>query len=211
MGKANLRNKFVDKMKEIEVQYTKDKEEVFSIDTSDIDFSFCNLSNGEDNDKLKKLSVQFFSLRAKSTIHMGQIFNEAFEILTEEGNYQKWLLGIGVDKKTALRYRKRATLYSLANEKDKALIATISQKLIDKIFDDRTLLENLTNLKNDVEKIEDSKQEAAVIEAELVEEELEKEIEDTFHSVINNIDSLEKSKQVKIHNLMKKIQNIINS
>lgn len=74
------------------------------------------------------------NLQIKNALAFGEIFTSVFNTLSKEGSkyeglYEKWLQINGINKRTALRYRKRYELYSIVNNKE--FIAIMPQKYIE--------------------------------------------------------------------------------
>ncbi|MHA4987916.1 hypothetical protein [Cetobacterium somerae] len=95
-------------------------------------------------------TTSLINLQIKNAISLGEIFTSVFDRLSKsgskyEGLYEKWLQLNGVNKKTALRYRKRYELYSLVNNKEP--IAIMPQKYIDILHseEDKTEYINVIN------------------------------------------------------------------
>ena len=101
-------------------------------------------------DMLISKTTSLINLQIKNAISLGEIFTSVFDRLSKsgskyEGLYEKWLQLNGVNKKTALRYRKRYELYSLVNNKES--IAIMPQKYIDMLYseEDKTEYINIIN------------------------------------------------------------------
>ncbi|MEG0236549.1 MAG: hypothetical protein RR523_07470 [Cetobacterium sp.] len=104
----------------------------------------------EITDMLISKTTSLINLQIKNAISLGEIFTFVFEKLSKSGSkydglYEKWLQLNGVNKKTALRYRKRYELYSLVNNKES--IAIMPQKYIDMLYseEDKTEYINIIN------------------------------------------------------------------
>lgn len=104
----------------------------------------------EITDMLISKTTSLINLQIKNAISLGEIFTYVFERLSKSGSkydglYEKWLQLNGVNKKTALRYRKRYELYSLVNNKES--IAIMPQKYIDMLYteEDKTEYINIIN------------------------------------------------------------------
>lgn len=94
-----------------------------------------------DDNEISKLLVDktksLINLQIKNAISLGEIFTSVFDKLSKsgskyEGLYEKWLQLNDINKKTALRYRKRYELYSMINNKE--TIAIMPQKYIDILY-----------------------------------------------------------------------------
>ncbi|MCX3068369.1 hypothetical protein OQE61_12770 [Cetobacterium somerae] len=106
--------------------------------------------NKEITDMLISKTTSLINLQIKNAISLGEIFTSVFDKLSKSGSkydglYEKWLQLNGVNKKTALRYRKRYELYSLVNNKES--IAIMPQKYIDMLYseEDRSEYINIIN------------------------------------------------------------------
>lgn len=104
----------------------------------------------EITDMLISKTTSLINLQIKNAISLGEIFTSVFDKLSKSGSkydglYEKWLQLNGVNKKTALRYRKRYELYSLVNNKES--IAIMPQKYIDMLYseEDRSEYINIIN------------------------------------------------------------------
>lgn len=104
----------------------------------------------EITDMLISKTTSLINLQIKNAISLGEIFTSVFDQLSKSGSkydglYEKWLQLNGVNKKTALRYRKRYELYSLVNNKES--IAIMPQKYIDMLYseEDRSEYINIIN------------------------------------------------------------------
>lgn len=138
-----------------EISLTKKKDENL-IDLKDFEYiSYTN--NNEVDDFLNEKSFMLINFIGKSNIFLGNIFLEVQNYLNdnsiEETTYCDWLQRNGFNRMTALRYKKRAEIYSsLLSENSKKIIALANQKTIDEIykFNDRqgilTYLEKINNI-----------------------------------------------------------------
>ncbi|MGL5278917.1 MAG: hypothetical protein ACRC8M_07575 [Cetobacterium sp.] len=110
-----------------------------------------NLTDDKEiTDMLISKTTSLINLQIKNAISLGEIFTSVFDKLSKSGSkydglYEKWLQLNGVNKKTALRYRKRYELYSLVNNKES--IAIMPQKYIDMLYseEDRSEYINIIN------------------------------------------------------------------
>lgn len=93
-----------------------------------------------DNNKIREMLLEktklLINLQIKNNLALGEIFTSVFNLLSKEGSkyeglYEKWLHINGINKRTALRYRKRYELYSAV--KNKEFVAIMPQKYIDLI------------------------------------------------------------------------------
>lgn len=107
--------------------------------------------NSEINQKIKEKALEYANFTAKTTIWLGKHLTEVFDLLStgntrEASNYIKYLNYIGVNERTARRYRKRYKLYeNIPTEAGKKLVLNLSD-------DDIQLLENEPKLLNQIDK-----------------------------------------------------------
>lgn len=107
--------------------------------------------NSEINQKIKEKALEYANFSAKTTIWLGKHLTEVFDLLStgntrEASNYIKYLNYIGVNERTARRYRKRYKLYeNIPTEAGKKLVLNLSD-------DDIQLLENEPKLLNQIDK-----------------------------------------------------------
>lgn len=129
----------------------KEEEDSYKIDSIvNLDLIRDLTDDKEITDMLISKTTSLINLQIKSAISLGDIFTTVFEKLSKagskyEGLYEKWLNLNGINKKTALRYRKRYKLYSLVNNKES--IAIMPQKYIDMLYsqEDKTEYINIIN------------------------------------------------------------------
>lgn len=107
--------------------------------------------NSEINQKIKEKALEYANFSAKTTIWLGKHLTEVFDLLStgntrEASNYIKYLNYIGVNERTARRYRKRYKFYeNIPTEAGKKLVLNLSD-------DDIQLLENEPKLLNQIDK-----------------------------------------------------------
>lgn len=129
----------------------KEEEHSYKIDSIvNLDLIRDLTDDKEITDMLISKTTSLINLQIKNAISLGEIFTSVFEKLSKSGSkydglYEKWLQLNGVNKKTALRYRKRYELYSLVNNKES--IAIMPQKYIDMLYskEDKTEYINIIN------------------------------------------------------------------
>ena len=129
----------------------KEEEHSYKIDSIvNLDLIRDLTDDKEITDMLISKTTSLINLQIKNAISLGEIFTTVFEKLSKSGSkydglYEKWLQLNGVNKKTALRYRKRYELYSLVNNKES--IAIMPQKYIDVLYseEDKTEYINIIN------------------------------------------------------------------
>lgn len=102
-------------------------------------------------DMLISKTTSLINLQIKNAISLGEIFTSVFDKLSKsgskyEGLYEKWLQINGINKKTALRYRKRYELYSIVNNKES--IAIMPQKYIDLLYSEKDKTEYINTINN---------------------------------------------------------------
>jgi hypothetical protein len=205
----DLKRSFMAKFNDTEIKSVKN-ESPFSVDFSFLDLSFIENFEDENKVEIERITKNIYSISQKGAIEKGNEYNKAFELFTKDGNYEKWLKYINVDKKTALRQRKRATLYNVVvSEKDKQIIASIPQKLIDKIFDERNLLEDLSNIQSiKTEEIEEKEEKE---EIEILDFDFSEEVENIFSEITEIteiIDEVDEKDKIKLHKLMNEMKKI---
>ncbi|MGL5901972.1 MAG: hypothetical protein ACRCZO_04740, partial [Cetobacterium sp.] len=129
----------------------KEEEHSYKIDSIvNLDLIRDLTDDKEITDMLISKTTSLINLQIKNAISFGEIFTSVFDRLSKSGSkydglYEKWLQLNGVNKKTALRYRKRYELYSLV--KNKESIAIMPQKYIDMLYsqEDKTEYINIIN------------------------------------------------------------------
>lgn len=106
----------------------------------DLDLSIANITEDEGiNQRLRESVFDFINYTATSKLWYGEHFQKVFEILGNGENanqytsyYNEYLKLVGVNPKTARRYRKRYQYYrDLKNENLKSLIAILSDEDIE--------------------------------------------------------------------------------
>lgn len=203
-----------------EISLTKKKDENL-IDLKDFEYiSYTN--NNEVDDFLNEKSFMLINFVGKSNIFLGNIFLEVQNYLNdnsiEETTYCDWLQRNGFNRMTALRYKKRAEIYSsLLSENSKKIIALANQKTIDEIykFNDRqgilTYLEEINNISeienflNNALTLKKDEEEVEIIEVDSL------DLENRVRKLSTSIENLEPKKQKQVDSLLKKIEKIMNS
>ena len=95
----------------------KEEEQNYKIDSIvNLDLIRDLTDDKEIADMLISKTTSLINLQIKNAISLGEIFTSVFDKLSKSGSkydglYEKWLQVNGVNKKTALRYRKRYELY----------------------------------------------------------------------------------------------------
>lgn len=204
-----------------EISLTKKKDENL-IDLKDFEYiSYTN--NNEVDDFLNEKSFMLINFIGKSNIFLGNIFLEVQNYLNdnsiEETTYCDWLQRNGFNRMTALRYKKRAEIYSsLLSENSKKIIALANQKTIDEIykFNDRqgilTYLEEINNISeienfflNNALTLKKDEEEVEIIEVDSL------DLENRVRKLSTSIENLEPKKQKQVDSLLKKIEKIMSS
>ena len=181
-----------------EISLTKKKDENL-IDLKDFEYiSYTN--NNEVDDFLNEKSFMLINFIGKSNIFLGNIFLEVQNYLNdnsiEETTYCDWLQRNGFNRMTALRYKKRAEIYSsLLSENSKKIIALAK---INNISEIENYLNNALTLKKDEEEVE-------IIEVDSL------DLENRVRKLSTSIENLEPKKQKQVDSLLKKIEKIMSS
>lgn len=203
-----------------EISLTKKKEENL-VDLKDFEYiSYTN--NHEVDDFLNEKSFMLINFIGKSNIFLGNIFLEVQNYLNEnsieETTYCNWLERNGFNRMTALRYKKRAEIYSsLFSENSKKIIALLNQKTIEEIykFNDRQAILTYLEKINGVSEIESFLNNALILKRDEAEVEIIEvdnlDLENRVRKLSTSIENLEPKKQKQIDSLLKKIEKIMNS
>ncbi|MCF0162694.1 MAG: hypothetical protein HUJ88_09000 [Fusobacterium necrophorum] len=203
-----------------EISLTKKKEENL-VDLKDFEYiSYTN--NHEVDDFLNEKSFMLINFIGKSNIFLGNIFLEVQNYLNEnsieETTYCNWLERNGFNRMTALRYKKRAEIYSsLSSENSKKIIALLNQKTIEEIykFNDRQAILTYLEKINGVSEIESFLNNALILKRDEAEVEIIEvdnlDLENRVRKLSTSIENLEPKKQKQIDSLLKKIEKIMNS
>lgn len=164
-------------------------------------------------------SKELINLQVNDAIKMGKILEEVSQELgkkgSPEGIYGAFLKYNGINPKTALRLRKRYTLFFEAPEHAKLIVSLLTvreieeldkkRELLDKFYPGITLEEAKKLFKGEGKKIENKKEE----------EENGKEITDigiySFlqTSLQNDLSSLPKKKQKQVAKLLEKLEKLV--
>lgn len=221
MKKINITNRLKEQLQE-----KGKKEENIVIDkviTEDelkdvLDLEVIN-SISEDKDLvsfLKENTIKLFNIQAKSVILIGEVLTEVFERLSKQGSsegiYEKWLKLNNFNKQTALRYRKRYFVFNEVKEDSKNIVLTLSQNIIDKIYENKELIELLNNGASKRELINNINTK----NIELKEEKLDL-IDFSFKNYINlfsdfdkKIETLKEKEKIELQKYLEKINKILN-
>lgn len=221
MKKTNITNRLKEQLQE-----KGKKEETIVVDkviTEDelkdvLDLEVIN-SISEDKDLvnfLKENTLKLFNIQAKSVILIGEVLTDVFERLSKQGSsegiYEKWLKLNNFNKQTALRYRKRYFVFNEAKEESKNIVLTLSQNIIDKIYENKEFIELLNNGISKRELINNIN--AKNIE---VKEENWNLIDFSFKNYINlfsdfdkKIETLKEKEKLELQKYLEKINKILN-
>ena len=189
---------------------------------SEEDFSYINEILEEEDlreflkDRTKKLLIQ----KDFTVIFLGNTLEEVFQKIGnhKNGTYQKWLHLVGINERTALRYRNKANLFKKATSFNaKKVIFELSHDNIQVILDNKDIEEKVLNSlenganKKDIQKLLTTEQLSFNLKEER--ETFEKDI--NFSSISNEIfdkwENLDNRKKKKVETLFIKIKKIINS
>ena len=165
-------------------------------------------------------SKELINLQVNDAIKMGKILEEVSQELgkkgSSEGVYGNFLRYNGINSKTALRLRKRYTLFSEAPEHAKIIVSLLTvreieeldkkRELLDKFYPGITLEEAKTFFKREIKEIENKKEK---------DEENGKEITDigiySFlqTSLQDDLISLPEKKQKQVAKLLEKLEKLV--
>lgn len=165
-------------------------------------------------------SKELINLQVNDAIKIGKILEEVSQELgkkgSPEGIYGNFLKYNGINSKTALRLRKRYTLFSEAPEHAKIIVSLLTvreieeldkkRELLDKFYPGITLEEAKTFFKREIKEIENKKEK---------EEENGKEITDigiySFlqTSLQDDLISLPEKKQKQVAKLLEKLEKLV--
>lgn len=165
-------------------------------------------------------SKELINLQVNDAIKIGKILEEVSQELgkkgSPEGIYGNFLKYNGINSKTALRLRKRYTLFSEAPEHAKIIVSLLTvreieeldkkRELLDKFYSGITLEEAKTFFKGEIKEIENKKEK---------DEENGKEITDigiySFlqTSLQDDLISLPEKKQKQVAKLLEKLEKLV--
>ena len=220
MKKINITNRLKEqlqekgKKEEIEIIENSIKEEELK-DILDLD-GINSISEDQELVKfLKENTVKLFSIQAKSVILIGEILTTVFEKLAKQGSqdgiYEKWLKLNNFNKQTALRYRKRYSVFTQVNGENKNIVLTLPQNVIDVMHENEEHIKLLNNgiskkeLINNINglKIEDKREYSNFIEFDF------KEYKNIFFDFDKKIESLKERDKKELQKYLIKIQEIL--
>lgn len=180
--------------------------------------------NSISNDKelvdfLKENTIKLFNIQAKSVVLIGEVLTNVFEKLAKQGSqdgiYEKWLKLNNFNKQTALRYRKRYFVFNEVKEEHKNIVLTLSQNIIDKMYENKELIELLNEgipKKELINKINN----ANILNIENNEENVSlvnfsfKDYQNMFFDFDKKIEALKETEKVEIQKYLEKINKILN-
>ena len=165
-------------------------------------------------------SKELINLQVNDAIKIGKILEEVSQELGKQGSpegiYGNFLKYNGINSKTALRLRKRYTLFSEAPEHAKIIVSLLTvreieeldkkRELLDKFYPGITLEEAKTFFKREIKEIENKKEK---------DEENGKEITDigiySFlqTSLQDDLISLPEKKQKQVAKLLEKLEKLV--
>ena len=230
MSKAKEKNKVNDRLRAQFNGITKveEKNDGITVDqmieiTKSKEF-YKTLDDPETVEYLKNQSLELFKIQARSVIEFGKVFVRVFDKLGHmgskyEGTYTKWLEANQIDRRTALRYRKRYELYSQVEEKNKFIISNLPIPYIEQIYKEENrekfikIINNgisydevLKILKTDniIENKSEKKEEIEVVDYSFKE----------YKNILKNIDEkaemLKEKEKLEIKKYLDKINKILN-
>ena len=109
---------------------------ILSVDYVDGDYELTQ--DNKLNSFLKVKAIEIKNVEAASRIEQGKVLAEVYNNLAGknqyDGLYEKWLEEVEINKRTALRHRKRYDIYSkVKNENGKQMIAGLPERIMDKL------------------------------------------------------------------------------
>lgn len=111
---------------------------------------------------LKEKTIELYTIQAKGSLALGKVFSEVYDkLISKRGLYEAWIAENNFNKRTALRHRKRYSLYKIApTDRARSIVAVLpvnAIELADKIEDEKLLsdyLEIAKDKKDFIEEIE---------------------------------------------------------
>ena len=121
-----------------------------------LDGNFQLTQDTELNGFFIRKAVELYVIEGTARIEKGRIFQEVFDEISgknqyDEGLYEKWLLEVNENRRTARRYRYRYQVYSMMqSDAGKSLAAVIGTSMIESILkkepeEQRRLIEKMEN------------------------------------------------------------------
>ncbi len=109
---------------------------------------------------LKEKTIEVYTIQAKGRLALGTVFSEVYDkLISKKGLYEAWIIENNFNKRTALRHRKRYSLYKIATtERARSIVAVLPVnviELLDKIEDEKLLSDYLELAKDKKDFIEE--------------------------------------------------------
>lgn len=175
--------------------------------------------NKEIIDMLISKTACLVNLQIKNAISLGEIFTSVFNVLSKagskyEGLYEKWLRLNGINKKTALRYRKRYELYSMVNKKE--IVAIMPQKYIDILYSEKNKSEYMNMMDNGatyeeiINLLKDKTITCEKIEYSNINDFDFRNYNTLFFDIDKKIENLKEKDKKELQKHLEKIENILN-
>ena len=165
-------------------------------------------------------SKELINLQVNDAIKMGKILEEVSQELgkkgSSEGVYGNFLRYNGINSKTALRLRKRYTLFSEAPEHAKIIVSLLTvreieeldkkRELLDKFYPGITLEEAKKLFKKEVKEIENKKEKEEEKGKEITDIGIYSFLQSTFQ---DDLTSLPEKKQKQAVKLLEKLEKLV--
>ena len=165
-------------------------------------------------------SKELINLQVNDAIKMGKILEEVSQELgkkgSPEGVYGNFLRYNGINSKTALRLRKRYTLFSEAPEHAKIIVSLLTvreieeldkkRELLDKFYPSITLEEAKKFFKGEVKEIENKKEKDEEQKKEITDIGIYSFLQSTFQ---DDLTSLPEKKQKQAAKLLEKLEKLV--
>ena len=165
-------------------------------------------------------SKELINLQVNDAIKIGKILEEVSQELgkkgSPEGVYGNFLRYNGINSKTALRLRKRYTLFSEAPEHTKIIVSLLTvreieeldrkRELLDKFYPGITLEEAKKFFKGEVKEIENKKEKDEEQKKEITDIGIYSFLQSTFQ---DDLTSLPEKKQKQAAKLLEKLEKLV--
>jgi len=165
-------------------------------------------------------SKELINLQVNDAIKMGKILEEVSQELgkkgSPEGVYGNFLRYNGINSKTALRLRKRYTLFSEAPEHAKIIVSLLTvreieeldkkRELLDKFYPSITLEEAKKLFKGEVKEIENKKEKEGENGKEITDIGIYSFLQTSLQDDLN---SLPEKKQKQVAKLLEKLEKLV--
>ena len=217
----NSRNALLNQLVEAESQIKKDKKyDISSI--INVDEILKLTDDNEITNLLIENTTKIINIQIKNNITLGEIFSNVFDSISKQGSkcegvYEKWLELNGINKRTALRYRKRFELYSEVNSTAKDTVAVLSQFYIEhisldenkekyiKLLNDGITVKEVMNIIKSENFIENkTKEKVEIIDYSF------KEYKNIFKNIDEKAEKLKEKEKIELKKYLEKINNILN-